>query len=114
MIMYEQQSPILNSRASWFEIKLFLGTAAAKDHEALNHTAGERRALLVFCRQLRGSEPDWARARAVAYEAGWGEIQFLNASTVDPASAELDETARASYQDAMARGSALIVYSDPV
>jgi len=97
-----------------FEIKLFLGTAAAEAGSALGYPAGERHALLVFCRQLRGSEPDWALARSVTHEAGWREIEFLKASTVDPTSADLDQATHLSCKDAMAQGSAIIVYADAV
>jgi hypothetical protein len=112
--MRHRQPQIFNNGASLFEIKLFLGTAAAEARSALGYPAGERHALLIFCRQLRGTEPDWALARLAAREAGWREIEFLNASTADVCSADLDETARVSCKDAMAEGSAIIVYSEPV
>ena len=96
------------------EINLFLGIAAVAKGNELDYPIGERHAFLVFSRQPGGSEPDWNLAESHVQRAGWSDIEFEKASTLDPSALDLEPSARASYDAAMANGSAIIVYSDPV
>ena len=97
-----------------YEIHLFLGIAAAEETSKSAFPAGERHALLVFLRQPIGSDHYWSLAESCLEDAGWAQVALQKASTVDRSVLEIEPTAQSAYEDAMARGSAIVVYSDPV
>jgi hypothetical protein len=97
-----------------YDVNMFFGTAAAMAGNEHSYPAGERHALLVFSRQLNGTEPDWSLAESVATNKGWFDVQLNQASVVDPSALDVEPNARLSYEQAMTEGWALIVFSDPV
>jgi hypothetical protein len=98
-----------------YEIHLFLGTAAAGGATNSRFPAGERHALLVFFRQPIGSDHYWNLAESCLEDAGWAQVALQKASkVVDRSVLEIEPIARSAYEDAMIRGSAIVIYSDPV
>jgi hypothetical protein len=96
-----------------YDVNLFLGIAAAAEGNELDYLPGERHAFLVFSRQPRGSEPDWDLAESHVLNARWCDVELRQASTLDSSAAD-EPTARPSFDAAMAGGSEIIVYPDPV
>ena len=97
-----------------YEIHLFLGIAAAREASKCGFSVGKRHAVLVFFRQPIGSDHYWNLAESCLEDAGWTQVALQKASTVDRSTLETEPTARSAYEDAMARGSAILIYSDPV
>jgi hypothetical protein len=98
-----------------FDVHLFQATAKAGTATPGTHRPGDRHAMLVFIRQDRGTEHDWAAAEAGVCEAGWTEVSITRGGTL---SAETMNGKGADFVDAfeyaMNGGCGLIVYADPV
>jgi hypothetical protein len=97
-----------------YDVNLFIGTAAAMAGNQHSYPVGEQHALLVFLRLPKGAEPDWLAAESIVTSKGWVDVQLQQASTVDPSTLDIEPNARPSYEQAMADGWALIVFSEPV
>ena len=95
-----------------YEIQLFLATGTASDDNQFGYPAGERHALLIFSREVAGSQSNWSSAETQALEGGWFDLELQMASVVDPATLDQTDGGRASYEHALVHGAAIIVYSD--
>jgi hypothetical protein len=97
-----------------YEIHLFLGIATAGVENQFGYPFGERHAMLVFSRQPVGTDSDWELAASHLDGSDWTEIEWERATIIDAPSPNTHPTTQAAYDDALAKGSAIIAYSDPV
>jgi hypothetical protein len=97
-------------RQAVYEIHVFCGTATAK--AGGKFPPGERHAFLLFLRQFRESDFDWAVAEDFMSTNGWDDPDFQQAGKVGPGS-EL-EGVEDMYQGALSDGGSIIIYSDPL
>ena len=59
-----------------YEIQLFLGIGAASEGNQFGYPVGERHALLIFSREVAGSETNWSSAKTHAREGGWFDLDL--------------------------------------
>ena len=84
-----------------YDVNMFFGTASAMAGNEHSYPAGERHALIVFSRQLKGTEPDWSVAESLVTKKGWFDVQLEQASVVDPSALDFEPNAQPSYEHAM-------------
>jgi hypothetical protein len=98
-----------------FDVHLFQATAKASTATPGMPRPGDRHAMLVFIRQDRDTEHDWAAAEAGVCKAGWTEVSITRAGTL---SSEAMNGKGAdfvgAFEYAMNGGCGLIVYADRV
>lgn len=109
------QTPLtIEEKDSMYEMHLFLGTASAGQNSVGGYPAGERHAMLVFLRQPTNTEPDWERATSNVEETGWTNMDLQKASKVDPKTLEKNPDGKRAYDEAMSKGKAMIIYTEPL
>lgn len=93
------------------EVHLFLGSASATAQNESNYPTGERRPLLVFMRQEKGTEPEWERAESEIQEVGWEHIELNKSGLLDHESLGTMEQEKVdAYEDALQDGLVIWVY----
>ena len=98
-----------------FDVHLFQAIARASAATSGAYRPGDRHAMLIFVRQDRGTEHNWAGAEDGAREAGWFEISINRAGTLSAENLNgKGEGFMGAFEHAMNGGCGLIVYADPV
>jgi len=94
---------------------LFLAVASAAAANPLGYPEGETHAVLIFLRSKSGASSDNVKAAAELTRRGWFDVTISEAAPVVVASLDsVHPDARASYQDALTDGFAVLVFSEPV
>jgi hypothetical protein len=89
------------------------GTAAKSDHHS--YPAGERHALLLFNRQDDMAKVDYNLVAERGRAAGWVNVRVEQVAVINKASmAGKDEICRQAYEDAVADGFHVVVFTDPL
>lgn len=95
------------------EIHMF--SAVAEATADAPYAAGECHPMLIFVRQVAGSEHDLAAAAAAAAQQGWIEIDITRAGTLPPDAGEsMEEPLLGAYRDAVENGRGLTVFEATV
>ncbi|CAN5384205.1 hypothetical protein BH09PSE6_BH09PSE6_21170 [soil metagenome] len=98
-----------------YEVHLFQAVATATDAVEGDLRRGSRHGILVFSRQASGTPHDWTEAEAGLTAAGWEEVSFERAGTLDPENMNgKDMQMSDAFTYAMLGGCGLIVYRDPL
>ena len=98
-----------------FDVHLFQSVAKASATTSGAYRPGDRHAMLVFIRQHRGTEHNWAEAEDGAREAGWAEISMSRAGTLSAENLNgKSQDFVGAFEHAMNGGCGLVVYADPV
>ena len=96
-------------------VAVFLGQATANVTNS-HFTPGKRHAIIVFVRQDKGAAPDFTFAETQLATRGWAEIALSQAVHDFPVENlnGVHPHAGASYEDALNKGFAVLVFSDPI
>jgi hypothetical protein len=99
-----------------YEVAVFLGQATADGKNAQGCAPGNRHAVVVFLRQEQGASPDFGLAEKELSHHGWVQIEFSKVVHDFPAENlnSVHPHAGASYEDALNKGFATIVFADPI
>ncbi len=93
------------------EVHLFLATATALSGNPSEHPYGERHALLIFISQAPETDHDWERAELIANDSRWSNLEFTKAGTLSSENLNgKDQVFIDCYEDALLKGSAILVY----
>lgn len=96
------------------EIILFLGTAAAGERNSQGYPVGEKHAVLLFLRQVKGAAPNWQKSAEALEQKGWSDVNLSDANSISvDALGSVHPHAIASYGDALKDGFAALVFSEP-
>jgi hypothetical protein len=93
-----------------YEIHMFLGKGRV--NEKSHYPIGEIHAFILYLRQPKNSELDWITAEDLITDSGIDEVEFSKAGKLD--SSRVGEDNMDPYENALEKGSSLIVYSDPL
>lgn len=97
--------------AMHYKVHLFLGEASPTEENEKKFPVGVRRGLILFLRQVQGTDHEWERAKAVVEDTGFEQVEFRKAKVLDSSSIyENDEMFYECYNETMAKGSGIIVY----
>lgn len=96
------------------EVQMFLGEASAGRNNPQGYPVGERHSIIVFSRQAKGAEPDWAAATDYVEKGGWLAVDLQKAAAVDPSTLERNVDGKRAYNEAMMNGRSMIVFSEPL
>lgn len=97
------------------EVILFLGTATAGEDNSHGYPLGEKHAVLLFLRQVKGSAPSWSKATEGLEQKGWSNVSLSDANSISVEALDsVHPHAAASYADALKDGFAALVFSEPV
>ena len=87
---------------------------AATKANGKEYRAGERYSLLVFIRQPIGEEPNRQSAGKGATAAGWKDVKIERSRRLPSGSTPGDPVLREAFGEALAEGSAVVAYKEPV
>jgi hypothetical protein len=96
------------------DVHVFLATGAATKANGADYRAGERYSLLIFSRQPIGENPDRQRAGKGATAAGWKDVKLERSRRLPSGATPGDPVLREAFGEALAEGSAVVAYKEPV
>ena len=97
------------------EVHLFHGSAVATSVCTGAYRPGDRHAVLAFLRQTTATDPDWDQAEGHLNSAGWTQVRFTNAGTLEAESLTGSaDYLLGAYQEAAAKGFGFVVYEKPM
>ncbi len=67
-----------------YEVHAFVAEGEATEAQAPEYDAGERYALIVFCRQPRDSRHDYTRVEEIARRFGWNDLHVSHGGVLQP------------------------------
>ena len=97
-----------------FDVHVFLATGAATKANGTDYRAGKRYSLLIFSRQAIGEKPNRERAGKGAAAAGWKDLKLERSKRLPSGSTPGDPVLREAFGEALAEGSAVVAYKEPV
>jgi hypothetical protein len=101
-------------RVGAFDVHVFLATGAATKANGAEYRAGERYSLLIFSRQPIGEKPNRQLAGKGAAASGWKEVKLERSKRLPSGAAPADPTLRDAFGEALAEGSSVVAYREPV
>ncbi|MBQ25081.1 hypothetical protein [Alcanivorax sp.] len=94
---------------------MYLGIAAACEGNIQEFPTGERHAFNLFLAQEVGSDPDLALAEDAVKNEFWSDIELTKTGIFNSKAVDNSEPPFPGlYKQALANGSALLIYLDPV
>src|SRR3954471_18843220 len=100
--------------AGAFDVHAFLATGVATKASGADYRAGKRYSLLVFCRQPIGEKPNPQLAGKGAAAAGWKDLELERSRRLPSGAAPADPVLREACGEALAEGSSVVAYREPV
>jgi hypothetical protein len=96
-----------------YEIHAFTATAYATSECSGPYRLGDRHPMLAFLRQSPGMDHDWTAAESWINRAGWTNVKFERAATLNPeyVSGKADYLVR-SFEKAMHDEFGFVVYEE--
>ncbi|MBE9584666.1 hypothetical protein IM792_09435 [Mucilaginibacter sp. JRF] len=95
------------------EIHIYLGSGRIGKLSRYKFPVGEKHSFLLYLKAAINTDLDLTDAEKAVANYGLYEIEFSKFGKISPDRVNDDET-RDNYNNAMATGSTLIVYSDPI
>jgi hypothetical protein len=98
-----------------YEVHLFNASAVATAVCVGAYRPGDRHAVLAFLRQAPGTDHDWDAAEGHLNSAGWAQVKFSRAGTLEAES--LSGSADylvGAYEEAALNGFGFVVYEKPM
>lgn len=95
---------------SSLEVRLFVGTAAARVGNKSRYPSGEKHAFILYLSQGVGVEPDWERAEQTILAEHWGDIE-LTKTGIASQEKQMNYPFFEMYPHALAHGYSLLIYS---
>ncbi|WP_171160115.1 hypothetical protein [Usitatibacter palustris] len=98
-----------------YEVHVFRGKATVGEENSLGYAPGGRHAIIVFSRQARGEDHDFALATERAVDGGLAKVVLDRGGTLLPEAVNsMSPQFGSAFENALDGGFGVIVYEDPI